>query len=394
MIIYSNILIEGKLNLSANSIITKLELSTFLKIKYKFFIKKEKYSMATEKKINIKVNHIIYHEIKKDKAKPAEPKLNDYEVQEIQEKSVGQEFVTKFSENYVNPSITRRTFGVFINEEDLYPAQKYLKEYYYQEKNFIMCSKKIANLFVQKLNETPQSTGGFLFCIDYIENKHRMFAIIILRLNSEFAKDMNGNELIKTENFELNKINMAVKINIDKWENQENVKSYLSFIGGLKGLGKYFYSFIGCDAANNNAIVTNFFMKTLMEHFINCYKNDKNFEKNKKQAKEKIYDLMKNAQTNSEGIDGNFLIEAIFPDEENRKMYYAEYSQQMEEQEISTIFTPDSKAFIHLKRFDYKTSNMNLKISRELFGDKVEFDDNGYLVIKDPKIKEAFNNLE
>lgn len=337
---------------------------------------------------DIFVNKIIVHKVSKKQREKASIKTRDavLPVQNDPENTTFK-FVSGFSSIFRNSTRTSRVFGEFLSDEKNFPLVTYVQSYYNKQKEFVGFSKEVAERFRIVLDRVPMSTGGYIFCIDYTDYSEPSLAIVILTLKTGTSIDDETLELSSNVLLDIDEINMAVNIKLGKWENKE--KSYLSFVGGKKGITNYFLDFIGCQQTENSVKVTHFLIDSVLELDEEIHGNDDDYDNRKEEVSKLLYTTLSSNKKNGVHIDS--ILKLIF-DENECKQYYNKYS--FDENKIPSSFIPDARAYNKLFRFQFKKKGLDLRIDHDLFKDVnyIAFtEEEGFLLIKDPEIKRAFD---
>ncbi|MDY4611484.1 MAG: nucleoid-associated protein [Sphaerochaetaceae bacterium] len=337
----------------------------------------------------VEVRFVAVHKVKKEQQKKAEAVKYRETLLPIEnsEENTTFRFVDEFSRIYKNRRKTSRTFGEFETNQETYPVSKYISRYLASEINFLILSKNIADWFRMKITDIPMATGGYVFCIDYSDNEEPCIAIVILTNKSGTSISDETLDLLSSFTLNVDEINMAVNIKTEKWRNNET--SYLSFIRGRKDIAQYFRSFIGCKQTESNFAVTKLVIDNVFS-FIESIYSDEELKTNKENVARSLYALMKN---NSEALSIDTVACSLFPEEVLRE----QFTVYLEEKnvEIPYDFVPDGRAYRRLVKLLYKTKLMDIKIDQSAFQEGVAYFDpeTDYLVIKDPLIKERYDEI-
>lgn len=356
------------------------------------------------------VNHIIFHNIEKKQHNDATLILREEEFSEEYLKDIANKFIIQFTDNFSNPRKTNRSFGQFIDCSETNYVPFALKKYKKSEIAFLKMSQNFATQFHKEINTVPLATGGFIFCIDYFQGETHMFAIIVLDIKSGFeinAKTMDFN--YASEILELEKMNMAVRINLDKWEEEESYikdctdeqeieelekKNYLSFIAGKKNLTQYFYKFICSKRAENKTKATNFVKDSILDFHEEMYGTDDDYDEKRKTLVNFLFTSFEKSRKSVTGINIKTLIESVFEDEEIQEKYFNQYSEKYASEKIPNQFIPDKRAYSKLVECRYKKKGVDLRMEKEWLDNHADFTDDNTLVIKVDNIKNELLGIE
>ncbi len=341
--------------------------------------------MPEKRKLDIL--NIIVHKVEKEQYKKNTQITLSEIVLEIDEYS--EMFLNEFIKIYQNPRKTSKSFAQFDkNETEDARFEDLLKKYIDGTDGFLDSSKKIAKRFSSKLESESLATGGYVFCVDYKNDRKRNFAVIILNqeVHPTIIEENGRFKLASSFTLETNSINMAANVKIREWEENSD-SSYLSYVRGKKKLTEYFKKFIGCTTAQPSTIATNNVIDAVYGFIDETYEGDERTTR-KEVAKDNMYKVM---SENLEHITFETVRNQVFPNEDEREKFI-DYTIQYK-LEISDEFSPNGTVLKKLQRFEYKSKGIEIKIRNEVFDDpsRVEFDREGNLVIKDPEIRREFN---
>jgi len=338
--------------------------------------------------MGVVVNKIAVHKVRKLQQEKADPvKFRETLLPfENNEDNTTYKFVDEFSKIYKNRRKTSRTFGEFEEDEEINPnpIAKQIREYLNGELDYYELSKIIATSFRAEVTDIPMATGGYVFCIDYSDNDDNCLAIVILTNKSGTSINDETMDLLSSFTLNIDEINMAVNIKINKWFQQES--SYLSFIRGKKDVAQYFRKFIGCKPTESGSVVTNLVIDNVLAFIEREYPDNKEI---KQEISGNLFIVMKQSTA---GLSLQTVVNTVFPEEDIQDRFNDFLDEK--EIEIPYDFIPDGRAYKRLVRLDYKTKNLDIRIDHSAFGPIAEFDkQTNFLIIKDPLIKQRFDEL-
>lgn len=158
-----------------------------------------------------------------------------------------EDFLTQMEKAYERRGTKQQ--GVFRDDEETYPFQTHLRTYFDDpsDESFIAFSRRSAERFGAKLEQTPAATGGYLLMVHgSTEREDPQFFVIILTDRMGMAIDPKTLDLRTTLNVDLDHLNMGSKIRIHEWQADPSGGAYLSFLAGRKVVSNYFTDFVGC----------------------------------------------------------------------------------------------------------------------------------------------------
>lgn len=148
------------------------------------------------------------------------------------------EFVDKLIKNYSSRNPTQ---GSFKEGEDLYPFQKKVKAYLFDD-DFLKFSTESMEILKKEINIST-TTGGYVVFVHYEDKKVDYIITAMLDKSAQFIVDDKNLDIEKLMTLDIDKLARANRLNVNRWENEE--VQYLSFIKGTREISKYFIDFIG-----------------------------------------------------------------------------------------------------------------------------------------------------
>lgn len=176
----------------------------------------------------------------------------------------------------------------------------------------------------------------------------------------------------KFQNLDFSKIDVACLINITKWQNitnnqDNNSKTYLSFVRGNKDVSLYFMKFINCSDNTTSAESTKRLVQTL-DTYCRYKKYDRNISIQKKNV---VFEYCTNCITNKKEIQLS-AISALLDNENPNE--FKEYASQ-EDNGVSEIISGDKTQLRKMRYTYYKSDNLtiifdNNELDKTVFYDK------------------------
>lgn len=342
--------------------------------------------MPEERKLEIL--NIVVHKVEKEQyKKDTKITLSDSPL-DIDDYS--KLFLNEFINIYQNPRKTSKSFAQFDkNETENDRFSDLLQKYIDNTDSFLEASKKIAKRFSAKLGSESLATGGYVFCVDYKNEKKQNFSVIILnqQMHPTILEVKGRFKLASSFTLETNSIKMAANIKINDWK-EDSDASYLSYVRGKDNLTEYFKKFIGCTSAQPAKIATSNVINAVYGFIDTTYDNEDERSTRKELAKDDLYKIM---SAHKEHVTFETVRTHVFSDEAERERFMDYITKN--QLEISDEFSPDCRVLNSLGRFEYKRSGIDIKIRNEVLKDsrRVEFQkDTDFLIIKDPEIMKLY----
>jgi nucleoid-associated protein len=161
-------------------------------------------------------------------------------------------------------------------------------------------------------------------------------------------------------NLDLSKLDVAVLINISKWQKHisdepEEVRTYLSFIKGKKKLSDYFLDFIGCADKSTNTDSSKLLLSAL-----NQYMQKQGYSKDEiKNKKRVVFDYCQTCIKEKREVLLDQISYLINDDDPEGFASFAS----TEEYGVSEIIKPDSAILRSLQYIDYKSSDLSISFN-------------------------------
>ncbi len=152
-------------------------------------------------------------------------------------------------------------FGYFKLDEETntgFPFETKLQSFIADETDFVNFSSSAAELLVGELAKYGFTDQGILAFVHY-NWMASDYLIVALLENKDSVTVTEQLDISNTHYLELNKLQLATKIDLTEWKQNPSSKRYLSFIKGRAGrkVSDFFLDFLGCtegmDAKVQNA---------------------------------------------------------------------------------------------------------------------------------------------
>lgn len=323
---------------------------------------------------DIELKHIIVHKVAKDQGKKKETAKITFGDSVIDPKDKGAIlFVNEFYK--ANTRKKGLQYGTFTEEANL---KNIIKDYDKElsPDAFLTLSKKIAKSY--KENLVSAATGGYLIIFQYEDKvKGTIFAIAILK-DKETAGITDKLKFISTYTLDMDIMDLATTIIIDRYIDKKNQLNHLTFMTGLKELADYFkIDFIGCTNVKKSTIATREFMNA-----VEGYAKEK-----KGYSEEEIRPIRKSLityfETHKTEVVVQEMLNIAFPEEKDQKGF-DKYAKE-KSLEISSSFKPNNSVLRTWKKFSVHHDGISLEFSQKKIKDKIIQYDNksNRLYIKD-----------
>lgn len=312
-----------------------------------------------EKGHDIEVSNVVVHKINKIGGQKATAlKLRDKELK------IGKQevyFVADIRKSFQKRS--RPTYGIF-DVKDIYNGfHVQLKSYVSGEIDFLTFTKKSMEYYENQIQKSAPATGAFVVFANYIykDNKDRYLLIFSINNNNGYNLDEEELTIQQILNLDLSKLDVAALLNITKWqkfvaEDEEDIRTYLSFIKGKKKLSDYFLDFIGCADKSTNTDSS----KLLMSALNNYFKEEGYPKQEIKTRKKAIYDYCQTCIIDKKEV---LLDQISFLVNEEDPELFAVFAS-TEKYGVGEIVKPDTAVLRSLQYIEYRSPDLTISFSK------------------------------
>lgn len=315
----------------------------------------------------ITIQNIIYHIFEKEAHKEGNIALNSSTLTPDDNHI---EFLTLLTEKYTKQA--GKGFGHFSADTDVYKMPTLLTDYLSDE-DFYHLSKRMMNILKDEANKKSSATGGKVFICEYTESDTNFILITVLTDHTTFnAKDW---QFAKTESLDLERLKYAGRINIDKW--QANEERYISFLKGDQAkVSDYFKHFLGCDdtiIARTETVK----LLVLIDKFIES--QEMSFDEGQS-FKEKAQTYLKDLIDSKTEFNTQSFANHLYPDEPQLLIDVLGDI----DTGISDGFIPDGRIIKKLSTYTAKTKDWQFSFNNEAVTSGEITHNNGKIIINNP----------
>lgn len=324
----------------------------------------------------MQITHFIIHEIEKnsDKQDPANllPQLildSDQEFPLDQPASIT--FSTRLRVKYSN-SISG--YGcIDRSENSIFQIQ--LQQYRDGEIDFIKLSKLHVERLMTSLSEGQQlkwATGGLVVFLEYIEAGNTYLLITMIKEKTAITFDRSNLNLEELLSIDMEKIHEGARIDIRKWENDE--QPYVSFMKKSNSkVSDYFKDSINCVNYTDSQIYTKAVFEALKQYAKAQAWSEEVTKEKKEVLKQHFINAVQKKTENGEPIVYLREISVLLNQEEPDSFYDF---LRTEDIQVSDSFQPHGATVRRWKRVSVKTGTINVSF------DVADYD-NGNIVLTD-----------
>lgn len=310
--------------------------------------------------MSLSVNHLILHQIVQDQENTLEI---HHRKDELALNASSEALVAELHRTFnTKPA---KGFANFISESDF---KTNLQAFSSKELDFIDFSVKSAQKLVAELTKYPFADAGTFVIAEYqsLATEYLFLGFLTSQSSVKITDDL---ELSHTAYLDINKMDIAARIDLSTWKSEPESNRYLSFIKGRVGrkVADFFLDFlqaeIGMDTKEQNQVLIQ-----AVEDF--C--TDARLEKEEKQAyRENVYNYCNEQLKAGEEVSVKELAMELPQTEEG-----SNFLQYTEDQgyELEESFPVDRGSLRRFKKFVGAGGGVSISFEGELLSERVFYD--------------------
>lgn len=312
------------------------------------------------------VLHSIIHKI--DKKPDGSPAVLHLSGSTLVESGARDDLMQQLNESY--NATAGKSWGFFHHESGAHPFSGWLGKYLAGVGDFLKFSTIAVEHLTKLMQESNLTTGGHaLFC--HYQQGLTDYLVIALVQETEAVTMTDGLTLMPIRRLDLDRIQLAARINISEWKSNSASRQYISFIKGKNGrrASEHFRDFIGCQEGVDGPGET----RTLLKAFSDFVESE---DLGEESAREKINTLVSYAMAQAklgEPITLDELSEAL---DDGQPKAFADFIRD-KDYGLSASLPPDKKTLNKFRRFTGRIDGLSISFEQHLLGSKVEFDEAG-----------------
>lgn len=312
-----------------------------------------------EKGHDIEVANIVVHKINKiGGQKVTSLKLRDKELK-VGKQEVS--FVADVRKSFQKKS--RPTYGIFEVAGAFNNFSELLQSYVDKKVDFLEFTKKSMKYYEYEIGKSAPATGAFVVFASFSKKDNKDRYLLIFSINNNSGYNLNEEQLTIQQilNLDLSKLDVAALVNITRWQNHiarenEEIKTYLSFIKGKKNLSDYFLDFIGCADKSTNTDSSRLLVSAL-----NAYFEESGYPKGEVKVRKKaVYDYCQTCLLEKKEVLLNQISYLVNEDEPESFATFAS----AEEHGVGEIIKPDPTVLRSLQFIDFKSTDLSISFSK------------------------------
>ncbi|MGR5240208.1 nucleoid-associated protein [Photobacterium damselae] len=346
----------------------------------------------------MKIENVILHNLIKEEkstkvtleSRQYENAINEFAVQ------LSKEINDKFNSTGLNTGQFSKQHG----DEQITQFEFLLNKYYNNGfSDYVAFTISAATHLQKQLMDTTMAKGGHLWFNHYTHNQEHFLSIVLLREKSVMRID--NLELKQFDSVDLDKLHMAARINLTKWNmKDEKINRYISFKIGkeAKKVTDYFAKFIGCQEFTQSKSDTKALIAAVESYCEHHQFDDITTEKVKSRTHDQIVEWRSNDKQTIRVDTLSVVLDTAFlpSDAEDENKGLLLHIAQADPYNLNNEITTDSNTLRRLKKYSGKNKNISISFDAKLLGNSVEYNpsNGGVLIITDiPKsLKEQLDS--
>jgi len=260
---------------------------------------------------------------------------------------------------------TGKGLGKFEVDEDNYPIQRYLRDYFVSKSvDFHELSLRMMNTLKDRVQTELLATGGYVL-IAHVSNGARDFVLVAIVTDKIGAAITDGLDIVDSQYVDLAALRVAGRIDATAW--QENGSRYIGFLKARGEVSDYFKHFLGCNDLVEAAAETKKLIACLRS-----FASERGLDAAERDAiMRHAYDYCSDCAKNRQPLSLDGLANRLMPDapDDLRAAFVADDVQ------LSDAFVPDQRSLKSLVKFKGKTKAWTVEFERDaLLNGDIEFD--------------------
>jgi len=290
------------------------------------------------------IKHFILHEIKK--SNKARDGIFLSSITEVEKDDTANALIDDLHDAISKSS--KKVYGLFSEagtsyfhqELDLYQTNS---KYDLLEKSKLFLGDLNSQSLISLINQETLSSGGHILLIEY--SKESKNYIIVAMINNRLGRAINVEngvpKLVKTEQIDFQELDLACRIDMDKYKLRHAGGNYLCFMSERDSISNYFIKFIGCEKFNQN--------KDNSKKVVNVVNAITKDYPDKEVYRKRAYEYCEARIAANDMIDIYAMSEFIFGTSERDKIAKNADSMNIEVDNLFSMYRAEMKRFISFK---------------------------------------------
>lgn len=319
----------------------------------------------------MQIHEAIIHHIEKERNEIAEPAAT-----RSTRLPIDTRLITMVNDIMQIYSRTVSGYGTFNPDRTVHTFPGLLSNYISQREDFIPFTQDVTRLIRSKMARLPLATGGYPLFLRFTNQGQDWVLIAMLKLKAGTGINQSTLDLSDTLSFDVSHLHEAVRININKWQHDE--QPYLSFVkkrAGNQDVSHYFLDALGCTDYTDSKINT----VTVLEALTDYCEHGNLSPEQRNEARRRTYEYCEEKYNVGEPVNLASLSSRINdqqPDAFANFIRSGEY-------EVGETFEPNRTVYTRLKRIKGRVGNTNISFDViDIQSGNIDLDSSNNLIIR------------
>ncbi|MGM0526540.1 MAG: nucleoid-associated protein YejK [Pseudomonadota bacterium] len=284
------------------------------------------------------------------------------------------ELLEELTQVYTNkPAKGYASFLTESDEGDSGPFPEQLKQWHGGQLQFVDFSQQAAKLLLEQLQNYNMLEAGFLLVTRYqhLSTDYLLVAFLPVKEGVSINPDLAVN---KSSQLDINKVQLAARIDLTEWETNQDSERYISFIKGRVGrkVSDFFLDFLGCTERLNSKSQTQTLIEAVTE-----YGKESDLEPQQRQSLNAVaFEYCDQQWKQGEDVNVKDLsqhFEQAQPQELSFEDFSRDYAKQREA-ELPEEFPADKSTLRKLVKFQGQGGGVSVGFDHTQLGERIKYD--------------------
>lgn len=267
-------------------------------------------------------------------------------------------------------------YGTFNPDRIVHTFPNLLDAYTTESEDFIPFSQSVTRLIRSKMARVSLATGGYPLFLRFTNQGQDWVLIAMLKLKAGTGINQSTLDLSDTLSFDVSHLHEAVRININKWQHDE--QPYLSFVkkrASNQEVSHYFLDALGCTDYTDSKVNTSHILEALSDF---C-ENSGWTPEQKSEARRRTYEYCEEKYNANESVNLASLSSRI---NDQQPEAFSDFVRDGD-YEVGDTFEPNKSVYTRLKRIKGKVGNTNVSFDVvDIQSGNIDLDDANNLIIR------------
>ncbi|WP_111809529.1 nucleoid-associated protein [Aeromonas allosaccharophila] len=268
-------------------------------------------------------------------------------------------------------------YGTFNSDRKVYTFPDLLNAYTTKREDFILFTQSASRLIRTTMARVPLATGGYPLFLRFTNQGQDWVLIAMLKLKAGTGINQSTLDLSDTLSFDVSHLHEAVRINIQKWQSDD--QPYLSFVkkkrSSSQEISHYFLDALGCTDYTDSKANT----ATVLSALTDYCEDHKMTPEQRIEARRRTYEYCEEKNKVGEPVNLSSLSSRINDQEPESFSNYVRDG----DYEIGETFEPNRDVYSRLKRIKGRVGNTNVSFDVvDIQSGNIDLDKSNNLIIR------------